>query len=61
MNQKIKDTLSNVCGALLAVSGAVIALQQQGVALPPGVVTGATITAALAGAIVAWLTGKPVK
>jgi uncharacterized membrane protein HdeD (DUF308 family) len=54
----IKDTLSTICGVLLAIAGAILSLQTTGIILPAWVNTTTMIVAAIASAIIAYLTGK---
>lgn len=51
----LKDTLSTVCGILLAISGGLLA---SGVVLPNWLKTVAGVTVVVSGAIIGYLTGK---
>jgi len=55
-----KDTLTNYCSLVILVAGAIIGVQATGaIILPTIIITISTVAAAVAGAIVAWTTGKP--
>ena len=55
----MKDKVTNVCGLLMAIGGAIIALATGGVAIPAIVVTVATVTTGISGGIIGYFTGKP--
>jgi hypothetical protein len=62
MSQTLKDTISNWCAFVLVIAGALITLDQSGtVNFPSWVDNIMTVLATISGAIVAYLTGKPVK
>lgn len=54
----MKDKITNICGLLLALSGAVLTMQQSGVVLPPAVITASMAVGAIAAALIAYFTGK---
>lgn len=56
--KNLKDKATNVCGIVLFACGIVATLVTAGVALPAVVITGATAGAAVAGSVIAYLTGK---
>jgi len=56
--KNFKDKVSNVCGLVVVIAGALLALPASGIVLPAAVITGATVGLTVAGSIVAWLTGK---
>lgn len=56
--KNFKDKATNVCGIVLFLAGIVATLVTAGVALPAVVITGATASAAVAGSVIAYLTGK---
>ena len=53
-----KDIISNVCGAVLAISGGILTASTAGAALPAVLITYATVGATISGAVLAYLTGK---
>lgn len=60
MTQEFKDKLTNYCGLVLAVCGAIIAVATAGVALPAWLLTVATVLGSISGALIGWATGKVV-
>lgn len=56
----LKDTITNICGLVLTIGGAVLAANVSGQIALPATVTGILgLVVTIAGAIVAWYTGKP--
>lgn len=55
----MKNTVTNICGIVVAISGAILSLQPLGIVLPEVVVTGAVICGAVATGIIGYFTGKP--
>lgn len=58
--KNLKDIISNACGFILTVSGAIIAASSAGVAIPAVVLTYAIVGGTISGGVIAWLTGKPL-
>ncbi len=57
----LKDTITNICGLVLTIGGAVLAANVSGqITLPPTIVGLLGIVVTVAGALVAYYTGKPV-
>lgn len=56
--KNLKDVVSNICGIVLAVSGAILTASTAGAALPAVLVTYASVGATVSGAVLAYLTGK---
>ena len=54
----IKDTITNICGVVFVIAGAVAAVATAGVALPVWLTAGATTAAAVSAAIIGYFTGK---
>lgn len=54
----IKDTISTVCGWVIGICGAILAVTIQGVVIPPIVLTIAASAASIATVILGILTGK---
>ena len=54
----LKDTISTICGIILAICTALITAIASGLVLPTWVTTACGILAAIAGAILGWITGK---
>lgn len=58
MDQALKDKLTNYCGLVLLIAGAIVGVASAGVALPASILTIATVAAAVAGSVIGWATGK---
>ena len=58
MNGTLKDKITNICGIILAIVGAIEVLKTQGIELPAVVATIEIIAGTLATAAIAYLTGK---
>lgn len=56
--KNLKDTVTTICGILIALSGAVYAATQAGVILPPSIVQGAVLIGIVATSVLAYFTGK---
>ncbi len=54
----IKSKISTVCGVIILVCGVVLALPLQGLVIPTGVTSIATIVLSICGGIIGVLTGK---
>jgi len=56
--KNLKDTVTTICGVIVAISGAIFTMTQSGVVLPSQLTTAATTAGAIAVAILAYFTGK---
>ena len=56
--KNLKDRISTICAILLALCGAVVAMQQAGVVVPSTILTITGVVAALSTAVIGYLTGK---
>lgn len=57
--KNLKDTLTNIAGAVFLVGGAIVSIGATGgVALPVWLISGAGVATAISGAVVAYFTGK---
>lgn len=56
--KNLKDTVTTICGILIAVSGTVYTLTQAGIVLPTQVTTIATAVGIIAMAVLGYFTGK---
>ena len=54
----LKDTLTTICGIVLAISGGLVTAHISGLVLPAWLVTASGVLATVSGAIIGWLTGK---
>lgn len=56
----MKNTVTNICGLIVAVGGAILTAHASGqITLPISVVTGIGIAVAVSTAIIGYFTGKP--
>lgn len=55
----MKNKITNVCGLIVAISASILALATGGIAIPPIIVTVATVGGGLSGGIIGYFTGKP--
>lgn len=58
MNTNTKDSITNICGVLIAIAGIVPTLKSAGVDVPEVVIQISTTLGVIAGAVVAYFTGK---
>lgn len=56
--KNLKDTITNICSAILVVCGVVLAINQAGIVLPTWVNTVTTVAGIVATAVIGYLTGK---
>lgn len=56
--KNIKDTITTICGIVIAASGSVMALTQGGIVLPTSVTTTATALGIIALSVLGYFTGK---
>lgn len=55
----MKDKVSNICGLIFAVCGAIAGAGAAGIHIPAELMTAAVLGASVSGAIIGYLTGKP--
>jgi len=53
-----KDTISTICGIIIAFGGTILALPTQGITIPTWMTTVATVLVAIAGTVMGILIGK---
>lgn len=58
VTSNIKDTVSTICGILVAIGGSILVAGQSGVVLPSWLTTASGVTVAVGTAIIGYLTGK---
>ena len=56
--KNLKDTVTTICGIIIAICGAILGLSVSGIALPTWVITVCTILSAIAAAINGVLIGR---
>jgi len=58
MKKNFKDKITNIAGVLIAISGTILTLQQNGIELPKIITTISLSMGIIGAATVAYLTGK---
>ncbi len=55
----MKNKVTNICGLVLVITGAIVTAEKQGVVMPTWVDSTCIVLAAMAVGLIAWYTGKP--
>lgn len=56
--KNLKDTVTTICGIIIALSGGIYAADQAGIVLSPKLVSGSVLAGILATSILAYFSGK---